>query len=69
VTHVPGDPARPLGAEQISDKFLQLVAPVTGQARADDMVGRIVAGLKDSQSLVRLVDEVGRICRQERSGR
>jgi 2-methylcitrate dehydratase PrpD len=69
VTHVPGDPARPLSAEDISDKFHRLVAPVTGQARADDMVGRVVAGLKDRQSLVRLVDEVGRICRQARSGR
>ncbi len=64
VIHVPGDPARPFNAEEISDKFHQLVAPVTGQARADDMVGRIVAELKDGQSLVRLVDEVGQICRQ-----
>jgi 2-methylcitrate dehydratase PrpD len=69
VTHVPGDPARPFSAEDISDKFHRLVAPVTEQARADDMVGRVVAGLKDRQSLVRLVDEVGRICRQARSGR
>jgi 2-methylcitrate dehydratase PrpD len=60
VTHVPGDPARPFGEKEISDKFRRLVAPVTGPAKAEDLFGRIMSGPEDD--LVRLVDEVNRIC-------
>jgi 2-methylcitrate dehydratase PrpD len=58
VTHVPGDPARPLDKRQLADKFSSLVAPVAGLPRAEEMFGRIINGAIPNPSLA---DEVARL--------
>ncbi|MFL6804027.1 MAG: hypothetical protein ACJ8FM_08565, partial [Xanthobacteraceae bacterium] len=63
VTHIPGDPSRPFGVDDVANKFQRLVAPVLGEQRAGSMLRRIVDGLDDGQSLAAVVDEVDQICR------
>ncbi|MFL5042372.1 MAG: MmgE/PrpD family protein [Xanthobacteraceae bacterium] len=63
VTHVPGDPSRPFGVDDVADKFRRLVTPVLGRDSADSLLGRIVAGFDDGRSLAAVVDEVDQICR------
>ena len=64
VTHVPGDPARPLGAKDVGEKFHRLAAAAIGPAGASEMFAKIMAGSQDGRSPVWLVDEVNRICAQ-----
>ena len=57
VTHVPGDPARPLDRQDLAAKYLTLVAPVLGRERAGEMFGRIVDE-REPARLVSLIDEL-----------
>jgi 2-methylcitrate dehydratase PrpD len=58
VTHVPGDPTRPLDQRQIAAKFATLVAPVIGPERANEMFNRIADGVVPAPALA---DEIGRL--------
>jgi 2-methylcitrate dehydratase PrpD len=65
VTHVPGDPARPFGANDIAAKFHKLVAPVLGPQRSQDLLQRVVDGMGPGAPVMTgLIDEVGQICRR-----
>ena len=61
VTHVPGDPARPFAAQDISTKFHRVVAPLIGTHRADGVLRRIGEALEQPRALTALVDDVNRI--------
>src|SRR5262249_29367792 len=54
VTHVPGDPARPMSAGDIAAKFSRLAAPAIGDARAAEPFGRSIACLDDRRALATL---------------
>ena len=60
VTHVPGDPVRPLDRQQLTSKFLSLVTPAIGRERAEDMFSRIVDE-GDPGGLTSLIHEVVRL--------
>jgi 2-methylcitrate dehydratase PrpD len=57
VTHVPGDPGRPLDRRHLAAKFQTLVAPAIGHERAGEMFGRIVDEQEPAR-LVSLIEEV-----------
>jgi 2-methylcitrate dehydratase PrpD len=63
VTHIPGDPARPLAAADVADKFRRLVAPVLGEERANAMLERIADGPHDNHWAAAVVAEVDQVCR------
>jgi 2-methylcitrate dehydratase PrpD len=57
VTHVPGDPSRPLDRRQLADKFHAMVAPALGRERGEAMFRRIIdAG--EASRFASLIDDV-----------
>jgi 2-methylcitrate dehydratase PrpD len=61
--HVPGDPQRPLGESEISDKFSRVVSPLLGEARAAHLAGRALAALGPRADAARLLAEIETACR------
>ena len=61
VTHVPGDPARPSGKEDVATKFVRFAGAAMGGKSAAELFARIVNG-RDEDSLG-LVDEIEAACR------
>jgi 2-methylcitrate dehydratase PrpD len=62
VTHVPGDPARPLGEGDLAEKFARFVAPIVGKDRTARLWAMALDGLDGHAAVNRLVREIARIC-------
>jgi 2-methylcitrate dehydratase PrpD len=58
VAHVPGDPARPFGEDELKAKFARVVAPLLEGGQADAMFTAALAALDRPASLL---EEIGRI--------
>jgi len=52
VTHVPGDPARPVGETDVKQKFRRVTAPVLASEQADAMFARSLSALDRPSALV-----------------
>ena len=62
VTDVPGDPARPFGAEAVREKFCRFVAPVIGADGAAQMLEYafgLLNGQTDAARLLHRIEELG----------
>ncbi|MBX9825759.1 MAG: MmgE/PrpD family protein [Xanthobacteraceae bacterium] len=56
VLHVPGDPARPLSADDLEAKFVKVVAPVFGTERATALFVAALGGIDDPAGMVAEID-------------
>jgi 2-methylcitrate dehydratase PrpD len=62
VSHVPGDPARPFGKDEVASKFARFVGAVIGAQAARELFARIVEG--SDEHVAGLVDQIDAVCRQ-----
>jgi 2-methylcitrate dehydratase PrpD len=58
VTHVPGDPTRPFGEDELRQKFVRAVAPVLERERAQAMFAAAIAGIERPVELLRKLEEI-----------
>ncbi len=60
MTHIPGDPERPLDEGQVVTKFRRVVAPLIGDRAAEDLVGRSLAAIEEGGEPSSLLAEIER---------
>lgn len=58
VTHVPGDPARPFGEDDVKAKFLNVVAPVMDREQAEAMFDKALAAADRPGDIVREIETI-----------
>jgi 2-methylcitrate dehydratase PrpD len=63
VAHVPGDPARPFGENELKTKFLRVVAPLLEGGPAISLFEGALAALHRPAGMVRTIEEAGRASR------
>jgi 2-methylcitrate dehydratase PrpD len=56
VIHVPGDPARPFGQDDLETKFVRVVSPALGEERARTLFAAAVGGVDDPAGMVAEID-------------
>ena len=58
VTHVPGDPARPLGEDELNAKFRRVVAPLLEGEQADAMFAAALGALKEPAAVLAAIEGI-----------
>jgi hypothetical protein len=58
VTSVPGDPARPFGAAEVTAKFRRFVTPVIGEEQAANLLSTAAAVVAGDRSAADLLDAI-----------
>jgi 2-methylcitrate dehydratase PrpD len=58
VTSVPGDPARPFGEREVTEKFRRFVVPVLGDERASALIGTVSAVVAGDRPAAELLNEI-----------
>ena len=53
VIHVPGDPARPFGADELKAKFLRVISPAFGAERAETLFVAALGGIDNPAGIDR----------------
>jgi 2-methylcitrate dehydratase PrpD len=58
VTHVPGDPARPFGEEELMRKFARVVAPLLDHEQAGAMFAEALGSIERPGAMLDAIDRV-----------
>jgi 2-methylcitrate dehydratase PrpD len=56
VSHVPGDPARPVSEADLRSKFVRVVAPLVDQERAEAMFADALTAVEQPAEVIRAID-------------
>ena len=59
VTHVPGDPARPFGEDELKAKFVRVIAPLLDGEQADAMFAAALDAIEQPAALIREIERIG----------
>jgi 2-methylcitrate dehydratase PrpD len=59
VVHVPGDPARPFGADELKAKFLRVIAPAFGAERAEALFVAALGGIDNPAGILEAINSLG----------
>ena len=60
MTHVPGDPARPFGEDDLEAKFIRVTAAVLDRERAEAEFAAALSALERPAAFIREMEQVGR---------
>ena len=60
VTHVPGDPARPFGEDDLKAKFIRVTAAVLDRDRAEAEFAAALTALERPAAFIREIGQIGR---------
>jgi 2-methylcitrate dehydratase PrpD len=61
VSHVPGDPARPFGEDELRAKFIRVTATVLNHERAESEFGAALCALDRPAAFMREIEKIGSI--------
>jgi 2-methylcitrate dehydratase PrpD len=61
VTHVPGDPARPFGKDDLQAKFIRVTSAVLGRERAEAQFAAALAAIEQPAAFLGEVNQLGRV--------